>query len=146
MGESIRCLLVGLANISVLVAMVLQIKTTNPHIRVITGILLKVVISFFLAFTFSPFIVLAVTLLLPGRKSEAEVARMGKGKTSTKVAVIAIATTLLCWELVSCSGMCLGVANIVRGYEAPRCYRHFPRTRHHGTFLIWGLIELADSV
>ncbi|KFY90487.1 hypothetical protein V498_05922 [Pseudogymnoascus sp. VKM F-4517 (FW-2822)] len=83
----------------VLVAMVLQIKTTNPHIRVITGILLKVVISFFLVFTFSPFIVLAVTLLLPGRKSEAEVARMGKGKTSTKVAVIAIATTLLCWEL-----------------------------------------------
>lgn len=101
-------MLVGQANISVLVAMVLQIKTTSPHIRVSTGILLKVVISFFLVFTFSPFIVLAVTLLLPGRRSEAEVARMGKGETSTKVAVIAAATTLLCWELVSCCGMGFG--------------------------------------
>lgn len=91
-------MLVGQANISVLVAMVLQFKTTNPHIRIVTGILLKVVISFFLAFTFSPFLVLALTLLLP---AEVE----GKGKTSTKVAVIVAATTLLCWELVSCRGM-----------------------------------------
>lgn len=101
-------MVVGEANISVLVAMVLQFKTTNPHIRVVTGILLKVVISFFVAFTFSPFLVLAITMLLP---AEVE----GTGKTSTKVAVIVVATTLLCWELVSCRGMGLGVANIFRG-------------------------------
>ncbi|OBT85295.1 hypothetical protein VE02_07826 [Pseudogymnoascus sp. 03VT05] len=76
----------------VLVAMVLQFKTTNQQIRVATDILLKVVISFFLAFTFSPFFVLAITLLIPG---EVE----GRGKTGTKVAVIVAATTLLCWEL-----------------------------------------------
>lgn len=70
---------------------------------------------FFLAFTFSPFLVLAMTVLVPGRKSEAEVERVGMGKTSTKVAVIAVATTLLCWELVSCYGMGLGVANNFRG-------------------------------
>lgn len=56
-----------------------------------------------------------MTVLVPGRKSEAEVERVGMGKTSTKVAVIAVATTLLCWELVSCYGMGLGVANNFRG-------------------------------
>ncbi|KFZ10574.1 hypothetical protein V501_05122 [Pseudogymnoascus sp. VKM F-4519 (FW-2642)] len=82
----------GVILLVILVAMVLQFKTTNPHIRVVTGILLKVVISFFVAFTFSPFLVLAITMLLP---AEVE----GTGKTSTKVAVIVAATTLLCWEL-----------------------------------------------
>lgn len=94
--------------------MVLQFKSTNPHTRTVTGILLKVVISFFLAFTFSPFLVLAMTVLVPGRKSDAEVESVGIGKTRTKVAVITIATTLLCWELVSCRGMDLGVANNFR--------------------------------
>jgi hypothetical protein len=85
--------------------MVQELKSTDPHIHAIDGILLKVVIAFFLVFTFSPFLALAVTLLFPGRKSEAEVfalqQRLGTGNTATKAAVIVIATTLLCWELVS---------------------------------------------
>jgi hypothetical protein len=89
----------------VIVALVQEFKTTNRHILHIDGIIFKTALALFIAFTFSPFLVLLITLLAPGRKSEAEVQelqrRLGTGPTPKKVGVIAVATSLLLWELVS---------------------------------------------
>lgn len=88
-----------------IVALVQEFKTTNRHILHIDNILFKTALALFIGFTFSPFLVLLVTLLAPGRRSEAEVKeqqeRLGTGPTAKKVGVIAIATSLLLWELVS---------------------------------------------
>jgi len=77
----------------------------NPHILHIDSIIFKTALALFVAFTFSPFFVLLVTLLIPGRKSENDVRalqdRLGTGHTPKKVAVIVVATSLLLWELVS---------------------------------------------
>jgi hypothetical protein len=77
----------------------------NPHILRIDSIIFKTVLALFVAFTFSPFLVLLVTLLIPRRKSENDVRalqdRLGTGHTPKKVAVIVVATSLLLWELVS---------------------------------------------
>jgi hypothetical protein len=77
----------------------------NPHILHIDSIIFKTALALFVAFTFSPFLVLLVTLLIPGRKSEEDVRalqdRLGTGHTPKKVAVIIVATSLLLWELVS---------------------------------------------
>jgi hypothetical protein len=94
-----------LTKAAVIVAVVQKFKTTNPHIIHIDSIIFKTALALFVAFTFSPFLVLLVTLLTPGRKSEAEVRarqqRLGTGPTAKKVGVIAVATSLLLWELVS---------------------------------------------
>ena len=88
-----------------IVAVVQEFKTTNLHILHIDSILFKTALGLFIGFTFSPFLVLLITLLAPGRKSEAEVKelqqRLGTGPTVKKVAVITVATSLLLWELVS---------------------------------------------
>ena len=89
----------------VIVAVVQKFKTVNPHILHIDSVIFKTALGLFVTFTFSPFIGLLLTLLVPGRKSEAEVRalqqRLGTGRTATKVGVIAVATSLLLWELVS---------------------------------------------
>jgi len=98
---SVKLLMVGV----VIVAVVQEFKTANLHILHIDSIIFKTALGLFIGFTFSPFLVLLVTLLVPGRKSEAEVRepqhRLGTGSTAKKVAVIAVATSLLLWELVS---------------------------------------------
>lgn len=90
---------------AVIVALVQEFKTTNRHILHIDSIIFKTALALFVAFTFSPFLVLLITLLAPGRRSEAEVKeqqeRLGTGPTAKKVGVIAVATSLLLWELVS---------------------------------------------
>jgi hypothetical protein len=94
-----------LTGAAVIVAVVQKFKTRNEHILRVDSIIFKTVLALFVAFTFSPFFVLLVTLLIPGRKSEAEVRalqqRLGTGPTVKKVSVIAVTTSLLVWELVS---------------------------------------------
>ena len=91
--------------LAVIVVVVQKFKTVNPHILHIDSVIFKTALGLFVAFTFSPFIGLLLTLLVPGRKSEAEVRalqqRLGTGRTAKKVGVIAVATSLLLWELVS---------------------------------------------
>ena len=100
------CLSLGvLANYeSVIVAVVQEVKTSGAHTLHVDSIILKIVLCFFLAFNFSPFLALLVTCLAPGRKNAAAVRelqqRLGTGKTIKKVAVIVITTSLLLWELV----------------------------------------------
>lgn len=99
------CPATQLTGSAVIVALVQEFKTTNRHILHIDSIIFKTALALFIAFTFSPFLVLLITLLAPGRRSEAEVKeqqeRLGTGPTAKKVGVIAVATSLLLWELVS---------------------------------------------
>src|SRR5271156_1707429 len=73
---SVKLLMVGV----VIVAVVQEFKTANLHILHIDSIIFKTALGLFIAFTFSPFLVLLVTLLVSGRKSEAEVGSRSIGR------------------------------------------------------------------
>ena len=66
---SVKLLMVGV----VIVAVVQEFKTANLHIFHIDSVIFKTALGLFIGFTFSLFLVLLVTLLVPGRKSKAEI-------------------------------------------------------------------------
>ena len=87
-------------------AVVQEFKTANLHILHIDSIIFKTALDLFIGLTFSPFLVLLVTLPAPGCKSEAEVRelqhRLGTGSTAKKVAVIAVVTSCYLISLIRC--------------------------------------------
>jgi hypothetical protein len=69
---------------AVIVALVQEFKSTSRHILHIDSIIFKTALALFIAFIFSPFIVLLVTLFAPGLRSEAEVRSSRSGSAQVQ--------------------------------------------------------------
>ncbi|EJT99784.1 hypothetical protein DACRYDRAFT_54959 [Dacryopinax primogenitus] len=102
---------------------VLQSQNPSPSTMRADNIILKVALAYFVAFTFSPFVVFFWIYIVPPHRTKEEVyelqRRFGTGKTTKKMAVIALATALLVTEL------CFRVATSLQTFpvtDAPGYY------------------------